>query len=145
MDNLLPLLAIETSGDICSAAIMLGENSFVEMNYLQKHIHSKKLIDIIDTILKTAELEINDLNAIAVSGGPGSFTGLRIGYSSAKGLAFGANKGIIPVPSFDAFAMQISENLIPGTEFIIANKAGSEEYYTGKFLLNEIGKNYKKA
>lgn len=134
MNELLPLLAIETSGELCSAALMLDENSFVEMNFLQKHIHSKKIIGMIDSVLSNAEKDLKEVKAIAVSAGPGSFTGLRIGFSTAKGLAFGAGIPIIPVQTFDALALQISKYLSDDSKFIIANKASVEEIYAAKYL-----------
>ncbi len=136
MDNMLPILAIETSGEMCSAAVLLDGNSFVEMNFLQKHIHSKKIIDIIDSVIKNCNLEINNIKAIAISGGPGSFTGLRIGFSIAKGLALGAGIPIIPVPTYDALALQISKSLYDGLEFVVANKASIEEVYYSKYSID---------
>jgi tRNA threonylcarbamoyl adenosine modification protein YeaZ len=133
MNNYLPILAIETSGELCSVALMLDKNSFVELNYLQKHIHSKKIIEMIDSVLKNAEKDINDVKAIAVSAGPGSFTGLRIGFSAAKGLALGAGLQIIPVPTFDTAAEHICKTLPNDSKFIIANKASIEEIYTAKY------------
>ena len=135
MDNLLPILAVETSGEMCSAAVLLDGNSFVEMNFLQKHIHSKKIIDMIDSVIKNSGLEIGNIKAIAVSGGPGSFTGLRIGFSVAKGLALGAGIPIIPVPTYDALALQISNSLHDGSEFVVANKASVEEVYFSKYSI----------
>ena len=139
MDNLLPLIAIETSGELCSVSLMLNQNSFIELDYQQKHIHSKKLIGMIDSVLKTADFEIKDMRAIAVSTGPGSFTGLRIGFSAAKGIAFGSGIGIIPVPSFDAFSFQISSQILNETSFVIAVKASSDEVYVGKYKSTEKG------
>src|SRR4030042_6611650 len=101
----LPILAIETSGELCSTAVMLSEQSFVEMNILKKHVHSQKLFDMIDLVLKNANVELKDIACIAVSIGPGSFTGLRIGLSAAKGMAVGANLPIVPVPSFQALSL----------------------------------------
>ena len=133
MNNYLPILAIETSGDLCSVALMLDKNSFVELNYLQKHIHSKKIIEMIDVVLKSAEKDIKDVKAIAVSSGPGSFTGLRIGFSAAKGLALGAGVQIIPVPTFNAAAGHICKTLPEKSKFIIETKASLEEVYAAKY------------
>ena len=137
MDNILPLLAIETTGELCSSALILDETNYVEMNFLQKHIHSKKLIEMIDVLMNSAGLTAQDLKSIAISSGPGSFTGIRIGFSAAKGLAFGAELPLIPVNTFDAFAFQISASLSSGTKFIIANKASSEELYVSKNVVAE--------
>ncbi|MCL6495841.1 MAG: tRNA (adenosine(37)-N6)-threonylcarbamoyltransferase complex dimerization subunit type 1 TsaB, partial [Ignavibacterium sp.] len=68
-----------------------------------------------------------------VSSGPGSFTGLRIGMAAAKGIAAGLNLPIIPVPTFEALAFQLSQILPEGQKFVIANKANRDEAYFAKF------------
>ncbi|NJD23618.1 MAG: tRNA (adenosine(37)-N6)-threonylcarbamoyltransferase complex dimerization subunit type 1 TsaB [Melioribacter sp.] len=137
MNNLFPILAVETSGENCSVALLFDDNNFVEMNYRQKHIHSQKLIEMIDTVLKNGQVELNQCKAVAVSMGPGSFTGLRIGLSTVKGLAFGANIPIIPVPTFDAYAFHISKYIKTGTKFIIAMNATGDEYYFSKYIKHD--------
>ena len=137
MNNLFPILAVETSGDNCSVALLFDGEHFVEMNYQQKHIHSQKLIEMIDTVLKNAQFELKQCKAIAVSMGPGSFTGLRIGLSTVKGLAFGADIPIIPVPTFDAYAYHISKFIMTGTKFVIAVNANGDEYYFSKYIKHD--------
>ena len=134
MSNMLPILAVETTGELCSTAVILGKNSFVELNFLQKHVHSKKIIGLIDQVLSSAELKLNNVRTIAVSSGPGSFTGVRIGLSAVKGLAFGSNIGVIPVPSFSAFALQLARTLAEKTKFILSVKASMEKIYAGKYV-----------
>ena len=134
MVNQFPILAVDTSGDNCSVALLFDDHNFIEMNYQQKHIHSQKLIEMIDTVLKNAQIELNQCKAIAVSMGPGSFTGLRIGLSTVKGLAFGADIPIIPVPTFDAYALHISQYIKTGTKFVIAMNANGDEYYFSKYI-----------
>lgn len=141
MSELKPLLAIETSQSLCSACIYFSRKKFYEFNSSLKNSHAEKLFEIIDFVINAAGIKINDLNAIAVSCGPGSFTGLRIGMSAAKGLAFGASLPIIPVPTFDALAFQISTYLPENSEFIIANKVNTEEIYFAKF--KAFNKSYK--
>ncbi len=136
-----PVLSIETSGELCSVAIMLNETNFSEFNYLQKNIHSEKIIGMIDALLNTSGLSIKDIKTIAVSNGPGSFTGLRIGMTVAKSIAFGLNIPVIPVPTFYAAAYQLSEYLEEGQKFIIANKLNASEIYVAKF--QTTGENFK--
>ena len=128
-----PILAIDTSESLCSTAVYLSDERYFQSIIRDKLSHAEKLMDSIAFSLKIAGLEINDLSSIAVSAGPGSFTGLRIGMSAAKGLALGAGLPIIAVPTFDAMAMQISESLQEGSKFIIANKVNSEEVYYASF------------
>lgn len=132
-----PILAIETSEKLCSAAIMLTENDFIEFNIQRKNIHSEKLMEMISTLFRESGIELNNIAHIAVSIGPGSFTGLRIGLSVAKGLAFGKDLPIVPVPNFDALALQISDYLELNSEFIIVNRANMTELYMGKYSVSE--------
>ncbi|MCX6168278.1 MAG: tRNA (adenosine(37)-N6)-threonylcarbamoyltransferase complex dimerization subunit type 1 TsaB [Ignavibacteriales bacterium] len=138
MNELFPILALETSGTLCSVALYLDINKFIELNYLEKHVHSQKLIGMIDTVLKISDIELNKIKSIAVSMGPGSFTGLRIGLSAAKGIAFGAALPIIPVPTFDAFAHQIAEYLPDQSRFAIAVGANIEEAYFARYFKKGI-------
>jgi tRNA threonylcarbamoyladenosine biosynthesis protein TsaB len=101
-----------------------------------KHIHSEKLVPMIEEILKSNEVKTSELDLIAVSNGPGSFTGLRIGMTAAKGIAFASTLPIIPVPTLDALALQISEYLNDESIFSIANNANIEEAYFGKYKVN---------
>ncbi len=99
----------------------------------------KSYLNLIENVMNSAEIKINDIGAIAVSAGPGSFTGLRIGMSAAKGLAFGASIPIIPVPTFEALSFQICSYLPDNEEFIIANKVNVEEVYFAKFKKIQLG------
>lgn len=128
-----PILAIETSGKLCSAAVYFSESEYFEFNSCRKHSHSEKLFEIIDQLFKTSGITSKDLSCIAVSSGPGSFTGLRIGLSAAKGIALGASLPICPVPTFEAIALQSISYFNSDTEFAIANKANIEELYYAKF------------
>lgn len=136
MNDIKPILSIETSESLCGACVYFNDEKYFEAAIRQKNIHAEKLFETIDTVIKSAGVETNDLGAIAVSAGPGSFTGLRIGMSAAKGIAFGLSLPIIPVPTFEALALQISVYLPPGTQFIIANKVNMEEIYCEKFQSN---------
>ena len=133
MNDLFPILAVETSGMLCSVALILDEKDSIELNYLQNHIHSKKLIWMIDSVLKSGDKQAGDLKSIAVSMGPGSFTGLRIGLAAAKGMAFGAGLPVIPVPTYEAFALQISKYLSDESKFSIAVGANTDEFYFVKY------------
>lgn len=128
-----PVLAIESSGELCGASVYQNEFKFSEINLRIKHIHSEKILEIVDIALNEMNVPLSGLSAIAISSGPGSFTGLRIGMSAAKGLALGAGLPLIPVPTFEALALQISAVLPDNSEFIIANKVNVEETYFSKF------------
>ncbi len=137
MNKFFPILSIETTGEMCSAAVLLDEKIFVELNHLQKHIHSQKLIDMVDAVLSQAGIKIAEVKSIAVSMGPGSFTGLRIGVAAAKGLAFGSSLPIVPVPTFDTLALQVSEGIPYGKVFNLITSASIDDVYFAKYLLSE--------
>ncbi len=134
-----PILAIETSQSLCSTCVYFSENKYFEMNFKLKNAHAEKLFGTIETVLNSANIKVNDVGAIAISAGPGSFTGLRIGMSAAKGIAFGLSLPIIPVPTFEALALQICSFLPDNAEFIIANKVNTEEIYFAKLKKNQPG------
>lgn len=137
MNKQFPILAIETTSDLCSVAVQFNENDFIELNYLAKHIHSEKLMSMIAQVVEESKIDISNFSCVAVSIGPGSFTGLRIGLSSAKGIAFGASLPIIPVPTFDALALQVKNFLPPSIEFSILFSASIEDYYFSKYKIDD--------
>ncbi len=98
------ILAIETATDVCGVALVQNQNVIAQRMRAEKYVHSEKLLPMIDEVLRDASLSAKDLDAIAVSIGPGSFTGLRIGLSTAKGLALSLGISVIAVPTLDALA-----------------------------------------
>ena len=130
-----PVLAIETSGASCGVSLYFSDEKYFSSTINLKHSHSEKLFEIIQFLFRTANLDTNEIASIAVSAGPGSFTGLRIGMSAAKGIATGASVPIIIVPTFEALAYQLSFELEEGFYFIIANKVNKDEVYYAKFQI----------
>jgi tRNA threonylcarbamoyladenosine biosynthesis protein TsaB len=98
------ILGIETATEVCSAALVHNGAVVAERSLTEKNIHSERLLVIIDEVLTVASLSAKNLDAIAVSIGPGSFTGLRIGLSIAKGLAHACGKPLLAVPTLDGIA-----------------------------------------
>ncbi|MBU0559089.1 MAG: tRNA (adenosine(37)-N6)-threonylcarbamoyltransferase complex dimerization subunit type 1 TsaB [Bacteroidetes bacterium] len=141
VSNIFPILAIETSGELCSVAVLIDINTFSEMNVQKKHIHSEKIFSIIDSVLKESDLAVSDLKSIAVSMGPGSFTGLRIGLTAAKGIALGQGLPLIPVSTYGAMSFQIRSFNGLEESFIIANKVNREEVYFSKITKRDSLKN----
>ncbi len=97
-------LLIESSGDVCSAAVSSGTEIIAEKSIQEKNSHSNYLASFVDEVLKKSGLQISDLDAVVIGGGPGSYTGLRIGCSLAKGLCFGADIPLIACSSLKALA-----------------------------------------
>jgi len=94
------LLAIETAASILSVAVLKNKEIFVSETIAGTK-HSELVMELIDVLMKKAALEPKDLNGILCMGGPGSFTGLRIGYSIAKGLALSLSIPFAPVPTLE--------------------------------------------
>jgi len=136
MSEQFPILAIETSDNICGVCLYFSREKFYDVNIVLKHSHSEKLFEIIDSILKIAETPISQIKSLAVSAGPGSFTGLRIGMSAAKGISESLDIPIIKVPTFEALALQMSDILPNESIFSIVNKVGRDEWYFAKFQIN---------
>ncbi len=97
------ILALETSSDACSVALNI-DGQVSEIFIVEARSHSKKLLPMIDEILVNHQMTLKDLDAIAFSRGPGSFTGLRICIGLAQGLAFGAKLPVIAVSTLEAMA-----------------------------------------
>ncbi len=98
------VLAIESSSMVASVAIVSEDVLLAEYTVNHKKTHSQTLLSMIDEIVTMLELDLTDIDAIAVSGGPGSFTGLRIGSSTGKGLGLALDKPMIHIPTMDAMA-----------------------------------------
>lgn len=101
------ILALDSSGLVASVAVVEDGNMLAEYTVNYKKTHSQTLLPMLDEIVKMTELELDTIDAIAVAGGPGSFTGLRIGSATAKGLGLALNKPLIHVPTVDALAWNL--------------------------------------
>jgi tRNA threonylcarbamoyladenosine biosynthesis protein TsaB len=102
------ILAVDTATKSCSVAIVDKESLLAEMTVVNEQTHTKHLLEMINLVIKHSGLNLSDLNGFAVTRGPGSFTGLRIGISSVKGFAAAQGKPIAGVSSLDALARQVS-------------------------------------
>ncbi|MBQ4524129.1 MAG: tRNA (adenosine(37)-N6)-threonylcarbamoyltransferase complex dimerization subunit type 1 TsaB [Lachnospiraceae bacterium] len=108
-DNL-KLLAIESSGNVASVAILEQGKMIAELTMNNKKTHSTTLLPMIDQMIKMCEKDLADFDAIAVTRGPGSFTGLRIGAATVKGLGLAMELPVIPVSTLECLAMNVSES-----------------------------------
>ncbi|HUP30458.1 MAG TPA: tRNA (adenosine(37)-N6)-threonylcarbamoyltransferase complex dimerization subunit type 1 TsaB [Usitatibacter sp.] len=105
------LLAVETSTELCSVALLRGSELFVE-EALAENRHSEMLVPMLNRILERARLKPAQMDAFAFGQGPGSFTGIRIACGIVQGLAFGAVRPVVPVPSLLALAEQTNERRV---------------------------------
>ena len=98
------ILALDSSSLTASVAIVEDDITVAEYTVNYKKTHSQTLLPMLDEIVSMTEQDLNTLDAIAVASGPGSFTGLRIGSATVKGLAEALQKPIVPVPTVDGLA-----------------------------------------
>ncbi len=122
------ILAIDSSSLVASVAIIQDDVLIAEYTINHKITHSQTLLPMIDEICNRTETEVSSLDGIAVSGGPGSFTGLRIGSATAKGLGQALKIPLIHVPTIDAMAYNVY-----GTDMIICPMMDARrlQTYTG--------------
>lgn len=98
------ILQIETATPVCSVALSINGNTIALKEEAAQNIHAAKLTLFIDEVMQTAGLKYADLDAVAVSKGPGSYTGLRIGVSTAKGLCFALEKPLVGINTLEMTA-----------------------------------------
>lgn len=127
------ILALDSSGLVATVAIVEEEQMIAEYTVNYKKTHSQTLLPMLDEIVKMTEMDLNTIDAIAISGGPGSFTGLRIGSATAKGLGFALNKPLIHVPTLEGLAYNLC-----GVDSLICPimDARRNQVYTGIYRLN---------
>lgn len=102
------LLAIETATSTCGVALMDDDHLVAEAHLHVPRIHAKRLSSLVRDVLTHVDAEASALDAVAVSMGPGSYTGLRIGVSTAKGWAMAADAALVGVPTLEALASQVA-------------------------------------
>jgi tRNA threonylcarbamoyladenosine biosynthesis protein TsaB len=101
------ILQIETATSVCSVALARDEQVLAYKQLDERNIHAEVITLFIEELISSAGIKYSDLDAIAVSCGPGSYTGLRIGVSTAKGLCFALDKPLIAVETLEAMAYGI--------------------------------------
>ena len=101
------ILGLDSSGLVASVAIVEDAEMRGEYTINYKKTHSQTLLPMLDEVAKMIELDLETIDAIAVAGGPGSFTGLRIGSATAKGLGLALQKPLVHVPTVDALAYNL--------------------------------------
>ena len=134
------ILCIETATTNCSVALSVNGSvvAFKEDNpngAHKKYSHAEKLHGYIDDVLSSANINKNDIDAIAVSKGPGSYTGLRIGVSAAKGLCFSLDIPLLAISTLQSLSMQVTNQ--PNTYIIPLLDARRMEVYSAVFSSEE--------
>jgi tRNA threonylcarbamoyladenosine biosynthesis protein TsaB len=132
------ILGIETSSSVCGLALSdaneEGVKPIAQIGLNIPNAHSEKIMTLLDALLQNAGLDKKNIRGIAVSIGPGSFTGLRIGLSTAKGLAFGLEIPVIGVPTLDVIAEKARFFERP---VVVATASRRNEFYFCSYLNGE--------
>lgn len=131
------ILGIDGSGLVASVAIVEDDNLIGEYTTGYKKTHSQTLLPMLDALSQMIELDLSTIDAIAIAGGPGSFTGLRIASATAKGLGLTLNCPIVSVPTVDALAFNMW-----GAAGLICPimDARRGQVYTGLYSFDEKGR-----
>ena len=101
------VLGIDSSGLVASVAIVEEGNLLAEYTVNYKKTHSQTLLPMLDAVVSMLGMDLEGIDAIAVAGGPGSFTGLRIGSATAKGLGLALQKPLVRIPTVDGLAYNL--------------------------------------
>jgi len=128
------ILALDTATKSCSVAVTDGGSLSAELTILKNQTHSKHLMEFIHSVLEITGLGVADLDGLAVTIGPGSFTGLRIGISTIKGLAHALDKPVVGISSLKALAWQCAETSYLICPLLDARKG---EVYGATYRFNE--------
>jgi len=132
------ILALDASTDACSVALYI-DGATTHIFELAAKSHTQRLLPMVDEILRSADCNLQELDAIAYGRGPGSFTGLRICMGVVQGLAFGANIPVIPVSTLQAMAQGfVTENSNTSLPLLVALDARMDEIYWGLFNADKI-------
>lgn len=138
------ILAIETSTPACSVSLAVGQKVFSRCCF-EPRSHTRLIMQMIDAVLSDAELSVSDLDALAVTVGPGSFTGLRIGFSVAQGLAFSSDIPVIPVSTLQVIAQTYwrKNPLAASSEAVMTVlDARMGEFNCGAYQRDSLGQSY---
>lgn len=127
------ILCIETSGKLCSVALFKGEECVGYQSHLEPNAHARILFTLIETCLTESGVSMSQLSAVAVSKGPGSYTGLRIGVAAAKGLCHAMNFPLIAVSTLDIMATMMKSD---GGFLVPMLDARRNEVYTAVYHAN---------
>lgn len=133
------ILALETATRTCGVAVMQDDDLLGEAHLHRPRVHSERLTPLVEDLLDHAGVASQNLDAIAVSMGPGSYTGLRIGVSTAKGWALATEAALVGVPTLEAFAAQLTPIAAPGDVGCVLLDARRDEVYAGAYRLTSKG------
>jgi tRNA threonylcarbamoyladenosine biosynthesis protein TsaB len=130
------VLSLDTSTESCSAALSVG-GQITDRYELAPRRHAELILPMVDALLREAGISLRDLDALAFGRGPGAFTGVRIATGVIQGLAFGAEKPVVPVSSLATLAQGVAGGRPAGTLIMSAFDARMGEVYWGVYRIGE--------
>ena len=128
------ILALDTALNACSVAIMDADDICAHLHEKRRRGHAETLMPMVQSLMKKAELCYHDLDLIAVTVGPGTFTGLRIGLATARGIALAADKPIVGITSLEALAASVPREIAAGRPIVATADARRGEIYMQAFI-----------
>lgn len=133
------LLGLDSSGLVASVALLENDVLLAEYTVNYKKTHSQTLLPMLDQVAKMIELDLTTIDAIAIAAGPGSFTGLRIGAATAKGLGLALGKPLVEVPTLEGLAYQLW-----GTDRLVCPlmDARRNQVYSGIYRFEREGQGF---
>lgn len=134
------ILGLDSSGLVASVAVVENDLLLAEYTTDYKKTHSQTLLPMLDELRSMIELDMNTVDAIAIAAGPGSFTGLRIGAATAKGLGLALDKPLVEVPTLEGLAWNLW-----GTDRLVCPimDARRNQVYTGVYEFVESGDGFE--
>ena len=131
------ILAVDTSTEACSVALQIGDKTIAKFAD-EPRSHSRLLMPMVQEVLAEADIRVNQLDAIGVSIGPGSFTGLRIGFAAVQGMAYGADIPVVPVSTLELITATYTRQENPKAGEIIALlDARMSEFNLGRYRVDD--------
>ncbi len=130
------ILAVDTSTEACSVALQIGSETIAKFAD-EPRSHSRLLMPMVQQVLAEAEIKVNQLDVIGISIGPGSFTGLRIGFAAVQGMAYGADIPVAPVSTLELLVATYGRQENPQPSEIMALlDARMSEFNVGRYQLD---------
>ena len=132
------VLALETTGSACSVALV-SEGEVLELTRIAPRRHNALVLKMVDAVIAAGNLDVSDLEGVAYSAGPGSFTGVRIGAAIAQGIAFGGGISVLPVPTSEVAAEQVRRRNGSAGGVVVARGSRTGWVYAARYRFSSTG------
>ncbi|MBE7635848.1 tRNA (adenosine(37)-N6)-threonylcarbamoyltransferase complex dimerization subunit type 1 TsaB [Sneathiella sp. P13V-1] len=132
-EKAIKILAMDTALDACSVAILHGNTVLAASFEKRKRGHAETLLPLIKSLMNEAGLQFSDLDMLATTVGPGTFTGLRIGLAAARGISLASGRPCVGITTLEALAASVPEDLARGRTILASADARRKEVYMQLF------------